>query len=163
MCALFQILKKKRRLSTCKGQVSIEILTILALILIVVLTTIFFINDVPSYFSSQSIKQNKDFFKHMQIGIDGILVNSTDTKLYLVNNMREYIIINNISFNDINLEISNLSSWQISPGNLGIYSSNIVTLTNIPVKINILINYSLGGTNYYLDYSNITYEGLQKQ
>lgn len=140
-----------------KSQTSIEYLSILGLIIIVVLITAVYAFDLPSIFVNTEILQQKEYWQSAPIGILGMF-NSDDydsITIYLINNQRLSIEIQDIFIGGENGSIENKTPFILHSGDIGIYE--IALLDYELQSYFVSINYSFLGENRSFDGNGILY------
>jgi len=123
-----------------KAQLGVEFLVILFVISIMSIV-IFNLNSENIDLSHEfNLKENSENWKMREIGIKTISFNDSGIYIYLTNNLREQINIVEIYFDDVDLNISNITTYNILPGETGIFNSSLDYYNkNFKIKIEYMI------------------------
>ena len=141
--------EKEREKHDSKAQTSIEIIVILSMILVVSLVLIATYGDFSSFIPAKGETTTKAYWKHAEVGITGLYLDSNETRIYLLNNQRQSVTVVNISINNISMGLD--SNKTLSPGTSDRFSSS--TTFRSSSKHYITIHYFVNGSDEVISFS----------
>lgn len=135
-----------------KAQISPEYIYLIAIIIVTTLVYIGLMTDSLTFVSSES--DNVKFWRNMQVGILQITDNGDNTSIWLLNNHRENITINDVKLSNRSLSISG----EIGAGE----GREFISLeTGFSNEVSIWMNYSIEAQDILFAIEDVPFKGVK--